>query len=220
MQGDDPGWRRPLFNYFVGSLEQTIYGSVPAAIYSARPTAPTAQLQAYIEACQTADKLPDAQFPHGVPALNHRPLDSELRTILLDALSTSRLGAYKNLYQQYCNRSHNGKTYTDLYNDIHDFVKYDSDGVKSSTRDSDVEIEDSNGSRSTHASSRSSNSHSSRRQAQIQQAASVRQAQQLASNTSANSNINYLSSNTGGGSPSNGTREPCKNCKSTSHGTK
>jgi hypothetical protein len=141
------------------------------------------------------------------------PLDSDLKTILLDALSTSRLGAYKNLYQQYCNRSHNEKTYTDLYNDIHDLVKYDSDGDKSSTRDSD-------GSRSTHASSGSSNSHSSRRQAQIQQAASVRQAQQLASNTSANSNINYQSSNSGGGSPSNGNREPCKNCKSTSHGTK
>ena len=98
---------------------------------------------------------------------------------------------------------------------------YDSDGVKSSTRDSDAEIEDSDGSRSTRASIRSSNSHSSRRQVQIQQAASVRQAQQLASNTSANSNINYQSSsNTGGESPSNGTREPCKNCKSTSHGTK
>jgi hypothetical protein len=97
---------------------------------------------------------------------------------------------------------------------------YDSDGVKSSTRDSDAEIEDSDGSRSTRASSRSSNSHSSRMQGQIQHAASVRQAQQLASNTSANSNINYQSSNTGGGSPSNGTREPCKNCKSTSHGTK
>ena len=97
---------------------------------------------------------------------------------------------------------------------------YDSDGVKSSTRDSDAEIEDSDGSRSTRASRRSRNSHSSRRQTQIQQAASVRQAQQLASNTSANSNINYQSSNTGGGSPSNVTREPCKNCKSTSHGTK
>ncbi len=178
-------------------------------------------IQAYIEACQTADELRDAQFPHGGPALNHRPLDSERKNILLDALSTSRLlGACKNLYQQYCNRSHNGKTCTDPYNDIHDFVDYDSDGVKSSTRDSDAEIEDSDRSRSTRASSRSSNSHSSRRQAQIQHAASVRQAQQLASNTSANNNINYQSSNTGGGSPSNGTREPCKNCKSTSHGTK
>ncbi len=234
MQGDDPGWRKYLqnFNYFVGSLEQTmqrdandavIYGPAPAAIYPARPpaTAPAAQLQAYIEACKTADELRDAQFPHGGPALNHRSLDSELKTILLDALSTSRLGAYKNLYQQYCNRSHNGKTYTDLYNDIHDLVKYDSDGVKSSTRDSDAEIEDSDGSRSTRASSRSRNSHSSRRQPQIQHAASVRQAQQLASNTSANSNINFQSSNTGGASPSSsGTREPCENCKSTSHGTK
>jgi hypothetical protein len=97
---------------------------------------------------------------------------------------------------------------------------YDSDGVKSSTRDSDAEIEDSDGFRSTRASSRSSNYHSSRRQAQIQQAASVRQAQRLASNTSANSRINYRSSNTGGGSSNNANREPCKNCKSTSHGTK
>ena len=143
-----------------------------------------------------------------------------MKTIVLDTLSTLRLGAYKNLYQQYCNRSHNGKTYTDLYNGIHDQVMNDSDGVKSSIRDSDAEIEDSDGSRSTRASSRSSNSHSSHRQAQIQHAASVHQAQQLASNTSANSNINYKSSNTGGGSPSNGAREPCKNCKSTSHGTK
>ena len=178
MQGDDPGWRKYLqnFNYFVGSLEQTIrrdangtviYGPAPAAICPARPPSSSspAQLQAYIEACQAADELRDAQFPHGGPALNHRPLDSELKTILLDALSTSRLGAYKNLYQQYCNRSHNGKTYTDLYNDIHDLVMNDSDGVKSSTRDSDAEIEDSDGSRSTRASSRSSNSHSSRRQA-------------------------------------------------------
>jgi hypothetical protein len=68
MQGDDPGWRKYLqnFNNFVGSLEQTmqrdangavIYGPAPAAIYPARTpaTAPTAQLQAYIEACQTAE---------------------------------------------------------------------------------------------------------------------------------------------------------------------
>ena len=92
MQGDDPGWRKYLqnFNYFVGSLEQTmqrdandavIYGPAPAAIYPARPqaTAPAAQLQAYIEACQAADELRDAQFPHGGPALNHRPLDGELK---------------------------------------------------------------------------------------------------------------------------------------------
>ena len=134
------------FNYFVGSLEQTmqrdandvvIYGPASAAIHPARPaaTAPSAQLQAYIEACQqAADELRDAQFPHGRPALIHRPLDSDLKTILLDALSTLRLSAYKNLYQQYCNQSHNGNTYTDLYNDIHDLVKYDSDGVKSSIR--------------------------------------------------------------------------------------
>ena len=117
MQGDDPEWRNYLrkFNYFVGSLEQTmqrnandavIHGPAPAAICPARPaaTAPAAQLQAYIETCQAADKLRDAQFPHGGPVLNHRPLDSELKTILLDAFSTSRLGAYKNLYQQFCNR--------------------------------------------------------------------------------------------------------------------
>jgi hypothetical protein len=108
----------------------------------------------------------------------------------------------------------------DLYNDIHNLFKYDSDGLKSSTRDSDAEIEDSDGSRSTRASSRSSNFHSSRRQAQIQQAAYVHQAQQLAANTSANSNINYQSSNTGCGSPNNARRKQCKNCKSTSHGTK
>jgi hypothetical protein len=112
MRGDDPGWRKYLqnFNYFVGSLEQTmqrdangavIYGPAPAAIYLARPsaTAPPTQHQAYVEACQTAEELRDAQFPHGGPALNHRPLDSELKTILLDALSASRLGAYKSLYQ-------------------------------------------------------------------------------------------------------------------------
>jgi hypothetical protein len=202
--------------------DAVIYGPPPAAEYPARPasTAPAVQLQAYIEACQAADELRDAQFPHRGPALNHRPPDSELKTTLLDALSLSRLGAYKNLYQQYCNRSHNGKTYKDIYNDIHDLVKYDSDGVKSNTRDSDAEVEDSDGSRSTRASSRSSNSHSSHRQAQIQHAASVCQAQKLASNTLANSNINYQSSDTGGGSPRNATREPCKNCKSTSHGTK
>jgi hypothetical protein len=73
MQGDDPGWRKYLqnFNYFVGSLEQTmkrdandavIYGPTRAAIYPTRPaaTAPAAQLQVYIEACQTADELRDA----------------------------------------------------------------------------------------------------------------------------------------------------------------
>ena len=127
MQGDDPGWRKYLqnFNYFVGSLEQTmqrdaadaiIYGPKPAAAYPPRPlaTAPAAQHTAYITACQQADEVRDAQYPHGGPALNHRPTDAELKTILLDALSESRLGAYKTLYQQYCNRSHNGKTYQDL----------------------------------------------------------------------------------------------------------
>jgi hypothetical protein len=203
MRKDNPVWRKYLqnFNYFVGSLEQTMQCDANDAIYPARPAAtePAAQLQAYIEACHAADELRDAQFLHGGPVLNHRPLDSKLKTILLDALSTSRLGEYKNLYKQYCNRSNIGKTFTDLYNHIHDLVKYDSDGVKSSTRDSDTEIEDSDGSRSTRASSRSSDSHSSRKQAQIQQAASVRQAQQLAANTSASSNINYQqSSNTGG----------------------
>ncbi len=235
MQGDDPGWRKYLQNFknLVGSLEQTmqrdandavIYGPPPAAEYPARPasTTPAVQLQAYIEACQAADELRDAQFPHGGPAFNHRPPDSELKTILLDALSKHRDSVHIRICTNSTatDRSHNGKIYTDLYNDIHDLVKYDSDGVKSSTRDSDAEVEDSDGSWSTRASSRSSNSHSSHRQAQIQHAASVRQAQQLASNTSANSNINYQSSNTGGGSPSNATREPCKNCKSTSHGTK
>ena len=223
MQGDDPGWRKYLqnFNYFVGSLEQTMQRDAnDAIIYGPASNAPAAQLTAYIEACQAADELRDAQYPHGGPALNHRPLDSELKTILLDALSASRLGAYKTLYQQYCNRSHNGKTFADLYNDIHDLVKYDLDGVKSSTRDSDAEIEDSDGSRSTRASSRSSNSHSSRRKAQIE-ASSIRQAkQQLAANTSANSSINYQATNSAGGSPHNAPREPCKNCKSTTHGTK
>ena len=74
MQGDDPGWRKYLqnFNYFIGSMEQTmqrdandavIYGPAPAAIYPARPasTVPAAaQLQAYIEACQAGDELRDA----------------------------------------------------------------------------------------------------------------------------------------------------------------
>jgi hypothetical protein len=156
----------------LGTLLFTRRDAAPPAVYPSRlaATEPAAQLQAYIEAWQAADELRDAQFPDGGPALNHRPLDSEGETILLDTLSTSRLRAYKNLYQQYCNRSHTGKTFTDLYHDIHDLVKHDSDGVKSSTRDSDAEIEDSGGSRGTRASSKSSNSYSSRRQAQIQQA--------------------------------------------------
>jgi hypothetical protein len=106
--------------------------------------------------CQHADKARDAQFPHGGPALNHKPSDAELKTILLDALAASKLCAYQTLYQQYCNRSSTGKTYQDLYNDIHDLVKYDGDAIKSSTvKESDME--DSDGSRSTKESSRSSN---------------------------------------------------------------
>ena len=42
---------------------------------------------------------------------------------------------------------------------------------------------------------------------------------QMTANASANSSINYQSSNAGGGSPINVPRELCKNCKSTSHGT-
>ena len=42
--------------------DAVIYGPAPAATYPARPasTAPAAQLQAYIEACQAADELRDA----------------------------------------------------------------------------------------------------------------------------------------------------------------
>ena len=101
MRGDDPGWRKYLqnFNYFVGSLEQTlqrdandaiIYGPAPAAEYPARPllaTAPAAEHSAYIVACQLADDARNAKFPHGGPALNYRPTDAELKTTLLDALA-------------------------------------------------------------------------------------------------------------------------------------
>ena len=86
MRGDDPGWRKYLqnFNYFVGSLESTlhrdandaiIYGPAPAADYPARPlaTAPVAEHTAYIVACQLADEVRNAKFPHGGPALNHKP---------------------------------------------------------------------------------------------------------------------------------------------------
>jgi hypothetical protein len=156
--------------------------------------------------------------------MNHRPTDAELKTILLDALSASKLRAYQTLYQQYCNQSHNGKTNLDLYNNIHDLVKYESDGInKSSTRDS--EFEDSDALRSTRGSSRSSNSHSSRRNAQIAAAAN-QNSMQVAANTSAYSNILYQQSpgNHHGTSPSNHGRGPqqaqCKNCKSTKHGTK
>ncbi len=128
------------------------------------------------------------------------------------------------MYQQYCNRSSTGKTYQDLYNDIHDLVKYDGDGVKLSTaRDSDMD--DSDGSRSTKESSRSSNSHSSRRNQQIAAAANYLAQQQVASNTAANANIRYQEQSSGksGGhssSPGQGTQPPCKNCKSFKHTTK
>ena len=94
-------------------------------------------------ACQQAEEARDALYPHGGPALNHRPTDAELKTILLDALAASKLRAYQTLYQQYCNRSHMAKTYLDVYNDIHDLVKYESDGIKSSTaKESDMEESD------------------------------------------------------------------------------
>ena len=82
----------------MGSLEQTlqrdandaiIYGPAPAAEYRDRPlaTAPAAEHTAYIVACQLADDARNAKFPHGGPALNHRPTDAELKTTLLDALA-------------------------------------------------------------------------------------------------------------------------------------
>ena len=209
MQGDDPGWRKYLqnFNYFVGSLEQTlqrdandaiIYGPAPAAVYPVRPLAiaPVAEHTAYITACQLADEIRDAQFPHGGPALNHRPTDAELKTILLDALAASTLRAYQTLYQQYCNRSSTGKTYQDLYNDIRDLVKYERDGIKSSTA-KDSDMSESDGSRSTKESSRSSNSHSSRRNQQIAAAANYLAQQQVAANTAANANIRYQEQSSG-----------------------
>jgi hypothetical protein len=138
-----------------------IYGPAPAAKYPVRPVAaaPAAKHTAYIVSCQLADEIRDTKFPHGGPVLNHKLTDAELKTILLDALAASTLRAHRTLY---CNCSSTEKTYQDLYNDIHDLVKYDGDGIKSSTaRDSDVG--DSDGSRSTKESSRSSNSHSSRK---------------------------------------------------------
>ena len=96
---------------------------------------------------------------------NYRPTDEELKSILLDALSVSKLRAYQGLYQQYCNRTYSGTGYQDLYNDIQDLVRYESDGIKSSLKNSDYK--DSDASRSTARSSHSSNSHSSRRNAQI-----------------------------------------------------
>ncbi len=136
----------------MGSLEQTlqrdandaiIYGPAPAAEYPARPlaTAPVAEYTAYIVACQLADEARNAKFPHGGPALNHKPTDAELKTILLDELAISTLCAYQTLHQQYCNRSSTGKTYQDLYNDIH--ARFESDGIKSSTaRDSYMDDSD------------------------------------------------------------------------------
>jgi hypothetical protein len=211
MRGDDPGWRKYLqnFNYFfVGSLEQTlqrdaneaiIYGPAPAAEYPVRPlaTAPAAEHTAYIVACQLADEARNAKFSHGGPALNHRSSDAELKTILLDALAISTLRAYQTLYQQYCNRSSTGKTYQDLYNDIHDLVRFESDGIKSSTA-KDSDMDDSDGSRSIKESSRSSNSHISRRNQQIAAAANYLAQQQVASNTTANANIRYQEQSPGG----------------------
>ena len=129
------------------------------------------------------------------------------------------------MYQQYCNRSSTGKTYQDLYNDIHDLVKYDGDGIKSSTvKDSDMNESD-DGSRSTKESSRSSNSHSSRRNQQIAAAANYLAQQQVASSTAANSNIRYQEQSPGksgrqSSSPGQGAQPPCKNCKSTKHSIK
>ena len=124
MRGDEPGWRNKYlqnFNYFVGSLESTQQRDANDARPSS--TAPVAEHTAYIIACQQADEARDAQFPHGGPALNHKPTDAELKTILLlDVLAASKLRAYQTLYQQYCNRSSTGKNYQDLYNDIHDQV--------------------------------------------------------------------------------------------------
>ncbi len=143
--------------------------------------------------------------------------------ILLDALSVSKLRAYQGLYQQYCNRTYSGRGYLDLYNDIQDLVRYESDGIKSSLRDSDHD--DSDASRSTGRSSNSSNSHSSRRAAQI--AAANHSAMQVAANTAANvtNNLLYQQQSPGkhGNSPNNngqGAKPPCKNCKSTQHTTK
>jgi hypothetical protein len=238
MWGDDPGWRKYLqnFNHFVGSFEQTlqwdandaiIYGPAPAAEYPAGPlaTAPAAEHTAYIVSCQLADEVRDAKFPHGrPPALNHKPTDAELKTILLDALAASTLRAYQTLYQQYCNRSSTGKAYQDFLSVIHDLVKYDGDGIKSSTA-RDSAMDDSDGSRSTKESSRSSNSHSSRRNQQIAAATNYIAQQQVAANTAANANIRYQEQSPGkpGGqssSPGQGTQPPCKNCKSTKHTTK
>ena len=95
MRGDEPGWCKYLqnFNYFVGSLEQTlqrdandaiIYGPAPAAaVYPAKPlvTAPAAEHTAYIVTCQLADEVRDAKFPHSGPALNHKSTDGRASSI-------------------------------------------------------------------------------------------------------------------------------------------
>ena len=116
------------------------------------------------------------------------------------------------------------KTYLDVYNDIHDLVKYESDGIKSSTA-KESDMEESDASRSSR-SSRSSNAHSSRRNAQIAAAANHIAQQQVAANTVANANLLYQQQQSPGAqarSPTNpgpGPQQPCKNCKSTKHGTK
>jgi hypothetical protein len=202
MQGDYPGWRKFLqnFNYSVAALDQTeqrdahnviIRGPIPPAVYPARPlvNAQAAEHTAYVTACQAVDELRDAQNPLGGPSINYRPPDSELKLILLDALSVSKLRTYQGLYQQYCNRMYSGKGYLDLYNDIQDLIRNEFDGIKSSLRDSDYD--DSDASRSPGRSSHSSNSHSSRRNAQIVAAAN-HSAQQVATNTAVNVANNLL----------------------------
>jgi hypothetical protein len=197
-----------------------IYGPAPAATY---PTSPPAQLQAYIEACQTADELHDAQFPHGGPALNHRPLDSELKTILLDAISASG-----SVHTRTCTSSTATVATTGRLARISTTISttwscttrtVSSPAHVTATQRSKTAMDLGVLARAAGAATLTALA-DKRRQAQIKHAVSVRQVQQLASNTSANSNINYQSSNTGGGLPSSGTRERCKNCKSTSHGTK
>ena len=74
---------------------------------------------------------------------------------------------------------------------------------------------------------RSSNSHSSRRNAQIAAAANHIAQQQVAINTVvANANLLYQQQQSPGAharpptNPEPGPQQPCKNCKSTKHGTK
>ena len=105
------------------------------------------------------------------------------------------------------------------------YIKYESDGIKSSTaKKSDMEESDT--SRSSRGSSRSSNSHSSRRNAQIAAATNHIAQQQVAINTVANANLLYQQEQSPGAharSPTNpgpGPQQPCKNCKNTKHGTK